>query len=153
MTINYIRKRNGDEVEFNPNKICAAVEKAVEAAEVEGAEEIAKEVTNEVLSYLKIFYKDSDAMPDVEQIQDLVEKVLVEKGHAEVAKSYILYREKHSKLRDTRKLFNDAIGSMNSYLEKADWKVNENSNMSFSLQGLNNFIASEITGQYWLQEI
>lgn len=153
MTINYIRKRNGDEVEFNPNKICAAVEKAVEAAEVEGAEEIAKEVTNEVLSYLKIFYKDSDAMPDVEQIQDLVEKVLVEKGHAEVAKSYILYREKHSKLRDTKKLFNDAIGSMNSYLEKADWKVNENSNMSFSLQGLNNFIASEITGQYWLQEI
>ena len=153
MTIKYIRKRNGDEVEFNPNKIFAAVEKAVEAAEVDGAEEIAKEVTNEVLSYLKIFYKDSDAMPDVEQVQDLVEKVLIEKGHAEVAKSYILYREKHSKLRDTKKLFNDAIGAMNSYLEKADWKVNENSNMSFSLQGLNNYIASEITGQYWLQEI
>ena len=153
MTIKYIRKRNGDEVEFNPNKIFAAVEKAVEAAEVDEAEAIAREVTNEVLSYLKIFYKDSDAMPDVEQVQDLVEKVLIEKGHAEVAKSYILYREKHSKLRDTKKLFNDAIGSMNNYLEKADWKVNENSNMSFSLQGLNNFIASEITGQYWLQEI
>jgi ribonucleoside-triphosphate reductase len=151
MSIKYVKKRDGTKVNFDSGKIKAAVLKAAEAVGNPG-EEIAAEITAEVLSYLKIFIKDGEAA-EVEQIQDLVEKILIEKGYSDIAKAYILYREQHSKLRDTKKLFSDAVNVMNDYLDRSDWKVNENSNMSYSLQGLNNFIASQITGQYWLQEI
>ncbi len=151
MSLEHIRKRDGSEVPFDASKIKAAVNSAAEA--VDGEDDIGEEITREVVSYLEIFFADSKSIPDVEQIQDLVEKVLIEKGYAEVAKAYILYREQHKKLRDTQQLFDDAVDAMNDYLERDDWKVNENSNMGYSLQGLNNFISSEITGQYWLKEI
>ncbi|MGM0500754.1 MAG: ribonucleoside triphosphate reductase, partial [Bacillota bacterium] len=151
MTLDYVKKRDGKKVEFKSEKIKNAVAKAAAAVDQE-SEEIAEEITAEVLSYLKIFFKDGGTL-EVEQIQDLVEKILIEKGCAEIAKAYILYREQHSKLRDGKKLFADAVNIMDDYLDRSDWKVNENSNMSYSLQGLNNYIASEITGQYWLQEI
>ncbi|MGC9490569.1 MAG: ribonucleoside triphosphate reductase, partial [Thermovirgaceae bacterium] len=108
--------------------------------------------TGAVLSFLEIFYGEK-GHPTVEQVQDLIEKVLIEKGYAEIAKAYILYREQHAKLRETGKLLANATRMVDSYLQKMDWKVNENSNMSFSLQGLNNYIASEVTAQYWLNEI
>ncbi|MFW6279321.1 MAG: anaerobic ribonucleoside-triphosphate reductase, partial [Bacillota bacterium] len=153
MSIKYITKRDGNKVPFDSKKIKDAVMKAANSVGMED-ETVGEEVTQEVLSYLNIFYKGEDqGVPDVEQIQDLVEKVLIEKGYAEVAKSYILYREQHKKIRDTKQLFNDALEAMNDYLQLDDWKVNENSNMGYSLQGLNNFIASEVTAQYWLQEI
>ncbi|MDZ7672047.1 MAG: ribonucleoside triphosphate reductase [Halanaerobiales bacterium] len=151
MALEYVKKRDGSTVEFDRLKIKKAVLKAAEAAEIEN-ELIGEEITQEVVSYLKIFFKE-DGVPEVEQIQDLVEKVLIEKGYAEVAKAYILYREQHKKIRDTKKMFNDAIDAMNNYLGLEDWKVKENSNMGYSLQGLNNFISSEVTSQYWLQEI
>ncbi|MFW6238025.1 MAG: ribonucleoside triphosphate reductase [Halanaerobiales bacterium] len=153
MVLKYIEKRDGKKVPFKSEKIKKAVLKAADAVDLED-ESIGEEVTQEVLSYLKIFFKDEErGIPHVEQVQDLVEKVLIEKGYAEVAKAYILYREQHSKIRNTKELFEDAIDSMNDYLNLDDWKVNENSNMGYSLQGLNNFIASEVTSQYWLQEI
>lgn len=151
MGLEYVKKRDGSTVEFNREKIENAVLKAASAVDLEN-EAIGEEITQEVVSYLKIFFGEK-GIPEVEQIQDLVEKVLIEKGYAEVAKAYILYREQHKKMRDTKKLFNDAIETMNNYLELEDWKVRENSNMSYSLQGLNNFISSEVTSQYWLQEI
>ncbi|MFW6410206.1 MAG: ribonucleoside triphosphate reductase [Halanaerobiales bacterium] len=151
MTINYVRKRSGEEVSFKAEKIENAVIKAARAVGNE-SEEIGKEVAREVISYLEIFF-DDNGVPEVEQIQDLVEKVLIEKGYAEIAKAYILYREQHSKIRNTQNLFADAIDKVKDYLDRADWRVNENSNMSFSLQGLNNFVASEVTSQYWLQEV
>ena len=149
--IRFVKKRDGSTVEFDRSKIKNAVLKAAEAVELEN-DLIGEEITQEVVSYLKIFFKE-EGIPEVEQIQDLVEKVLIEKGYAEVAKAYILYREQHKKIRDTKKMFNDAIDAMNNYLGLDDWKVRENSNMSYSLQGLNNFISSEVTSQYWLQEI
>ena len=151
MNLDYVIKRDGKKVEFKSEKIENAV--AMAASAVDQADpKIAAEITSEVLSYLKIFFKNGGTV-EVEQIQDLVEKVLIEKGYAEIAKAYILYREQHSKLRDSKKLFADAVNIMDDYLDRSDWKVNENSNMSYSLQGLNNYIASEVTGQYWLQEI
>ena len=149
--INYIKKRNGDKVKFKKDKIKKAVLKATKAVDMEN-EQIAAEVTNEVVSYLKIFYKE-EGIPSVEQVQDLVEKILIEEGYSDIAKSYILYREQHSKIRNTKQLFNDALDAVSNYLDRSDWKVNENSNMGYSLQGLNNHISSEVTGQYWLQEI
>ncbi len=153
MSIKYIIKRDGDKVPFDSKKIKDAVMKAAKAVDIDD-ETVGEEVTQEVLSYLNIFFKSEEqGVPDVEQVQDLVEKVLIEKGYAEVAKAYILYREQHKKIRQTKQLFNDALTAMNDYLKLEDWKVNENSNMGYSLQGLNNFIASEVTAQYWLQEI
>ncbi|MCF8008261.1 MAG: ribonucleoside triphosphate reductase [Halanaerobiales bacterium] len=151
MGIKYVKKRDDSTVEFNRKKIKDAVLKAAKAVDLID-ENIGEEITQEVVSYLNIFFKEN-GVPEVEQIQDLVEKVLIEKGYAEVAKAYILYREQHKKIRDTQKLFNDAIVAMKNYLSFDDWKVKENSNMGYSLQGLNNFISSEVTSQYWLQEI
>lgn len=151
MALKYVKKRDGNTVEFDRTKIKNAVLNAASAVDLE-KESIGEEITQEVVSYLNIFFED-DGIPEVEQIQDLVEKVLIEKGYAEVAKAYILYREQHNKIRDTKEMFNDAVEAMNDYLELEDWKVKENSNMGYSLQGLNNFISSEVTAQYWLQEI
>lgn len=151
MNLDYVKKRDGKKVKFKSEKIENAVAKAAAAVD-QVDQQIGAEITAEVISYLKIFFKNGGTV-EVEQIQDLVEKVLIEKGYAEIAKAYILYREQHSKLRDSKKLFADAVNIMDDYLDRSDWKVNENSNMSYSLQGLNNYIASEVTGQYWLQEI
>ncbi|HHU92989.1 MAG TPA: ribonucleoside triphosphate reductase [Halanaerobiaceae bacterium] len=149
--IRYIKKRDGRKVPFDEAKIKNAVYKASKAVNIEN-EEIAEEVTKAVLSYLNIFFKE-EGIPNVEQIQDLVEKILIEKGYSEIAKAYILYREQRAKLRDTKRVLSEALNIINRYLDRSDWKVNENSNMSFSLQGLNNHISSEITSQYWLQEV
>ncbi|MCF8000228.1 MAG: ribonucleoside triphosphate reductase, partial [Halanaerobiales bacterium] len=151
MPLKYVKKRDGNTVKFDRTKIKNAVLKAASAVDLEN-DAIGEEITQEVVSYLNIFF-EQEGIPEVEQIQDLVEKVLIEKGYAEVAKAYILYRQQHNKIRDTKKLFNDAVDAMNDYLELDDWKVKENSNMGYSLQGLNNFISSEVTAQYWLQEI
>jgi ribonucleoside-triphosphate reductase len=152
MGIEQIEKRDGREVAFQREKIEQAIFKATKAVE-KTSYDIAEEVTDEVLSYLEIFFKNEDSIPTVEQVQDLVEKVLIEKDYPEIGKAYILYREQHNKLRRTEELFGDALDTVEDYLGRNDWKVNENSNMSYSLQGLNNHVASEVTAQYWLQEI
>jgi len=152
MSIRYIAKRDGTRSIFDSKKISNAVMKASKAVERTEPSIIADEITGEVLSYLNIFF-GKEGIPTVEQVQDLVEKILIEKGYADIAKAYILYREQHAKLRDTRKLIGNAAKMVNQYLEQMDWKVNENSNISYSLQGLNNYIASEVTAQYWLNEI
>jgi ribonucleoside-triphosphate reductase len=152
MSIRYIEKRDGSKDLFDGKKIHYAVIKATKAVGRAESDMIADEITREVVSYLNIFF-NREGVPTVEQVQDLVEKILIEKGYADIAKAYILYREQHAKLRDTRELLGNAAKMVNKYLEKMDWKVNENSNMSYSLQGLNNYIASEVTAQYWLNEI
>ncbi|MFW5962029.1 MAG: ribonucleoside triphosphate reductase [bacterium] len=153
MTIKKILKRNGEKVPFKLKKIRLAVEQAANKVGSSKPSEIGEEIAQEVLSYLNIFFVNDENVPSVEQVQDLVEKTLIEKEYAAIAKEYITYRQQRNKLRETKKLFQDGINKMNDYLGQLDWKVNENSNMGYSLQGLNNFIASEITGQYWLQEI
>jgi ribonucleoside-triphosphate reductase (formate) len=150
-TSKYIRKRDGRIVPFDPEKITEAIFKAAKA--VGGAErEPAKSVSDSVIGILDIICKD-DRIPTVENVQDLVEKILIEKGHARVAKAFILYREQHRKIREAKALFQEGLGLVEDYLDKSDWRVNENSNMSFSLQGLNNHIASAITAKYWLERI
>ncbi|EEX48178.1 anaerobic ribonucleoside-triphosphate reductase [Jonquetella anthropi E3_33 E1] len=151
MLIRYIFKRDGSQVLFDREKIRVAVMKAA-AAVGSSDPSIGENVTRQVESYLAIFY-DHDSIPSVEQIQDLVERILIENDYAEVAKAYILYRRQRARIRDTKELLGGAADLVNRYLDNIDWKVNENSNMSYSLQGLNNYIASEITAQYWLNEI
>ena len=150
-TSNFIRKRDGRIVPFTAEKITDAIYKAAQA--VGGSDRsTAQSISDSILGILNIIYKDG-RIPTVENVQDLVEKMLIERGHAKVAKAYILYRDQHRKIREGKSLLNEGLGLIESYLDQSDWRVNENSNMSYSLQGLNNHIASAITAKYWLERI
>lgn len=149
--LEYIRKRDGRLVPFESEKVVQAIQKAVQAV---GGTDLDKprEITLQVAGILEIIYKDG-RLPTVENVQDLVEKCLIENGHAKVAKAYILYRQQHASLRRTKQFMQEAAESVDSYLTREDWRVNENANMGYSLQGLNNHIASNITSNYWLSKI
>ncbi len=149
--LEYIRKRDGRLAAFEEGKISEAIKKAVRAV---GGQDMTKaeEITRQVVGILEIIYKD-DRAPTVENVQDLVEKQLIESGHAQTAKAYILYRRQHEQLRATKSFMQESIDAIDSYLTQEDWRVKENANMGYSLQGLNNHIASNITSNYWLNKI
>jgi len=150
-SIKFIRKRNNVLVEFNPKKISNAIFNA--AKSVGGTDnEASDKISAKVVSYLEIVYKNGN-YPSVEIVQDMVEKILIEEGHAKTAKAFILYRQQHNQIRKTNELFSEANKLLDQYINKSDWKVNENSNMSYSLQGLNNYISTSFTTHYWLNKI
>ena len=95
----------------------------------------------------------SNSIPAVEEIQDLVEKILIENGHARVAKAFILYREQRRRVRTTKDILLDIVNTMDGYLKQEDWRVNENSNVSYSLGGLILYNSGAITANYWLENI
>ena len=143
-----IKKRDGRVVPFDSSKITAAIAKAGSATSEFGEKE-AKKLTLRVLTLaheLKL-----DPAPEVEQIQDIVEAVLLDSPFFKTAKAYILYREQHAQIRQITTKAN--VDLVNHYIQKLDWKINENSNMCYSLQGLNNYISSEVTSEYWLNSI
>ena len=143
-----IKKRDGRLVKFNADKITNAINKAGMATE-EFDLTIAKKLTIRVLNLAEELF-DSKIMT-VEEIQDIVEEVLLSSPYRRTAKSYIIYRDQHARLREiTNKMEVDLV---DQYLKKIDWKINENSNMDYSLQGLNNYISSEVSKVYWLNEI
>ena len=92
-----------------------------------------------------------DRIPSVEEIQDIVEETLLQSPYRKTAKAYIIYRDQHARLREI--INKMEVDLVDQYLSKADWKINENSNMDYSLQGLNNYISSEVSKVYWLNEI
>jgi len=143
-----IKKRSGRTVPFDKNKITAAIAKAGEATGEFGLKEAAK-LTKKIIIRAEKSIKD--AIPQVEQIQDIVEDVLLRSKFKKTAKAYIIYREQHAQLRDIANSFNS--GLVEQYLRRTDWQVKENSNMSYSLQGLNNYVSSEISKNYWLNKI
>lgn len=149
-TIMQIRKRNGDIVEFTKEKITNAIGKAMEAVG-EPDPGKAKELSDQVVKDLnKKFHFRS--IPAVEEIQDIVEETLISNRQIKAAKSYILYRDQHARLREMRSMIN-SNNIMEDYLKQTDWRVKENSNMSYSLQGLNNHLASIISSNYWLNKV
>jgi len=145
-----IRKRDDRIVDFEQEKIASAIFKAMRAVG-EPDQEKADKLSDKVVELLnKKFHERS--IPAVEEIQDLVEEVLIEERLIKVAKAYIVYRDQHSKMRDIQSMINsDEL--MESYLSQLDWKVKENSNMDYSLQGLNNYVASSISTNYWLNKV
>jgi len=149
MDISRIKKRDGRIVPFETDKIAQAIFKAAKA--VGGKDfSIAQELADKVIEIAQ--YVDDDEIATVEGIQDLVEKVLVKNGHYKTAKAYILYRKQHDDIRKAGQLFlNNQI--IANYLEKNDWRVKENSNMTYSLQGMNFHISSLIVSQYWQDQI
>lgn len=143
-----VRKRDGRQVPFDASKIQAAIAKAG-AATGQFGPETAQQLTLRVLSLAQMTLLTNT--PSVEQLQDLVEDVLLTSPFKKTAKAYILYRDQHARIRElTQKADVDLI---DNYLDRLDWQVQENSNMAYSLQGLNNYISSEISKTYWLNKI
>jgi ribonucleoside-triphosphate reductase (formate) len=143
-----IRKRDGRVVSFEAVNVENAIFKAGQVTG-EFEADTARHLTIRVLSYAEAVVKDS--VPTVEQIQDIVEDILLTSPFKKTAKAYILYRDQHAKIRE---LIQKAdVDLIDSYLQRMDWKVQENSNMDYSLQGLNNYISSEISKTYWLNKI
>jgi ribonucleoside-triphosphate reductase (formate) len=143
-----IRKRDGRIVNFDSSKITAAVAKAGNATG-EFDERETRKLTLRILTLAHDLHLGP--LPDVESIQDIVERVLLDSPFYKSAKAYILYREQHAQIRAISTEAN--IDLVEHYIQKLDWKIKENSNMSFSLQGLNNYISSDITSEYWLNKI
>ena len=148
MLFSLITKRDGRVVDFDASKITAAILRAGKATG-EFEEREAKRLTMQVISLAQNLGLPEN--PDVETVQDMVEQVLIASPFRATAKAYILYREQRSQLRRIKTKVN--VDLMEGYLNKMDWRVRENSNMGFSLQGLNNYIASDITSEYWLSRI
>ncbi|MCK9557430.1 MAG: ribonucleoside triphosphate reductase [Candidatus Cloacimonetes bacterium] len=143
-----IRKRNGHIVDFDKSKISNAIFKAGDASgefDAEMADKLCLRVLNLAQQSL------TEEIPDVEKIQDIVEEVLLSSPYKKTAKAYIIYRDQHARIREM--VSSAGVKLIDQYLEKLDWQVNENSNMAYSLQGLNNYIASEVSKTYWLNKI
>jgi len=148
--IKKIKKRNGKIVAFSPSKIERAIWQAFKAAG-EGSRSEAKNLTQKVIKELEERF-NSTIIPEVEQVQDLIEQILLRDDFEKTYRAFTLYRELHRKLRDVTSLV-DSDELIEKYLEKMDWRVKENANMTYSLQGLNNHVASIISANFWLNKI
>ncbi len=148
--ITQIRKRNGSIEKFKREKITWAIFKAATAVGGDDWEK-AEFLTDQVMDAASLRYKDG--LAEVEAVQDIVEKVLIENGHAKTAKAFILYREKRKGARELNALIGATIGLFGDYLQDRDWKIQENANTQRSINGMNNYIRESFTKQYWLHEI
>ena len=148
--ITKIKKRDGRIVTFKQEKITNAVYKAVTAVSEEDGK-LAQKLSNQVVKILNRRFEDK--VLGVEDVQDIVEEVLIQADLFEVAKAYILYREQHRKIREAAKATKESLEMIDQYLQEVDWEVKENANMTYSLQGLNNYISNGATKKYWLDKI
>lgn len=148
--LTHIQKRDGRIEKFHPEKITWAIFKAATACggkDFERAETLCKQVIELAAA------KYGSGIPDVEAIQDLVEKVLIENGHAQTAKAFILYREKRKSARELSALIGATIDMFSDYLGDRDWHIQENANTQKSVNGLNNYVREVFTKKYWLHEV
>jgi anaerobic ribonucleoside-triphosphate reductase len=146
----FVLKRDSKLEPFDQERITNAVWKAAKAVGGKDREQ-AKCISDQVVADLKNRFGE-DGVPTVEEIQDTVEKMLIENGHAQTAKAFILYRKQHQDMRELAALLSSA-DLVDQYLEIEDWRVKENSNMSYSLQGLNNYLSSTVIAKYWITRI
>ena len=151
--ITKVQKRDDTIVDFDQEKITNAIFKAITATG-QGDGKKSKRISEKVVKILnRRFGHAQEEIPNVEQIQDLVEEVLILEGLVETAKAYILYREQRRRIREAVTFSEEAVERIDQYLEKLDWEVQENANMAFSLQGLNHYGVSYIVKKYWLNKI
>ncbi|MBS4033292.1 MAG: hypothetical protein KGZ85_02400, partial [Ignavibacterium sp.] len=147
----HVQKRDKSIVPFDRERIRLAVFKALTASG-EGNGVKSKRVAAKVEKILSRRFK-KDETPNVEQIQDVIEEILILEGFVETAKAYILYRDQRRKIRESTQIKEEAIDRVDDYLERLDWEVNENANMAYSLQGLNHYGVSYIVKKYWLNKV
>ncbi len=150
--IQRIEKRDGEVVPFDKSKITNAIYAAAKSVGEE-SKKACKDLADVVTKELERRYEDKKReLPDVEEIQNLVEEVLMEKAHPKTAKAYIRYRQQHENIRQISRFIED-VTLVEDYLNRDDWEVKENANMSYSLQGLNNYLSEKVIRKYWLKKI
>ena len=149
--IKKVVKRSGRVVPFEQEKITKAVTKAFSVTG-EGSPKDAEKVSEKVVQYLNKNYQKG-YIPEIEEVQDATEKILMVLDFDDTAKAYILYREQHRKVRETEESIDEATSLVDKYIDEVDWRVKENANMSYSLQGLNNYISSVVSSKYWMNRI
>ncbi|MDR1335056.1 MAG: hypothetical protein LBJ19_02155, partial [Holosporaceae bacterium] len=146
----FILKRDGTKVPFDQEKIVSAIRKAgVETGEFTEAD--ARHITFKVIKILK--HRSDSNIPDIEQIQDLVEQVLINENYFKTARAYIVYRERRGELRRDRKNMVDVVLSINEYLDRLDWRVHANANQGYSLGGMILNISGKMMANYWLNKV
>ncbi|MEN8209181.1 MAG: ribonucleoside triphosphate reductase [Candidatus Fermentibacteria bacterium] len=145
-----IRKRDGKIVNFTKLKIEKAVERTLNSSSTDADP---GEIADQVEATLYMNYFKNGSIPTVEHIQDFIEETLVLRKLTSAARAFILYREKKNETRDVDHLLSGMEETVSDYLGKSDWRVKENSNMNYSLQGLNFYMSSSITRKYWLSKI
>jgi ribonucleoside-triphosphate reductase (formate) len=146
-----IRTRDGREVPFDAARIQSAILRAGQASGEFGELE-AGLLTAQVVKVLAHRYHDG-RLPDMEGIQDVVEQTLIAANHFETARSYIVYREQHSRLRDERRTLVDVAASIDEYLDRSDWRVAANANQGYSLGGLILNTSGKMIANYWLSHV
>lgn len=148
--ITKIRKRDGRLVDYDIGKIENAIAKAMIAlgdGEIKDCKKMAK------ITELNLVEKFEDKVPSVEDVQDIVENVLMTNGYENVAKAYIIYRKDHEKVRHIHETVMDYKSTVDKYLNLADWRVKENSTVTYSVGGLILSNSGAITANYWLSEV
>ncbi len=146
-----IKKRDGKIVDFQLSKIQQAIQKAFEATECAYNEDILQLLALRAVSKSQSQIKDN--ILEIELIQDKVEQSLEESGFTDVAKAYIIYRKQHQNIRELTKDMLNFSATVNDYLDKADWRVKENSTVSYSIGGLILHNSGTVIANYWLNEL
>ena len=146
-----VKKRDGSIVSYDMGKIETAVKKAFNAQQVEYTDDIIERLALRVSADFS--HKIKDGVVTVEDIQDSVEVVLIQAGYVEVSKCYILYRKQREKLRNIKSTLLDYKGTVDNYLNVSDWRVKENSTVTYSVGGLILNNSGAITANYWLTEV
>ena len=144
-------KRDGEVTEFNLGKINDAIAKAFDATNKSYNDDIIGLLSLRVSSDFQ--EKIQDNKVNVEDIQDSVEKTLESTGYTDVAKAYILYRRQREKMRNMKNTILDYKDVVNSYVKVEDWRVKENSTVTYSVGGLILSNSGAVTANYWLSEI
>ena len=150
INIESVTKRDGTLAPFDSTKIYNAINKAGTTTGEFGEQE-SWLLTAQVLKVLK--HKFSESLPSIEQIQDIVEQVLISSNYFATAKAYILYRDQRNRARTDHKVMVDVESSVNEYLEKLDWRINENANQGYSNGGLILNVSGKVTANYWLSHV
>ena len=144
-------KRDGQVTEFNLGKINDAIARAFDATQMAYNDDIIGLLSLRVSAHFQDKIKDGKI--SVEAIQDSVETVLEQTGYTEVAKAYILYRKQREKMRNMKSTILDYKDVINSYVKVEDWRVKENSTVTYSVGGLILSNSGAVTANYWLSEI
>ncbi len=146
-----IQKRDGSVVPFDIGKIQSAIEKAFIATDMVFTDDILELLSLRAIARFQP--EIENGVIHLERVQDAVEKALVEAGFAETAKAYILYRKQHEKIRNFDKNMLDFSRTVNDYLDRSDWRVRENSTVSYSIGGLILHNSGTVVANYWLNEV
>ncbi|MBP6981833.1 ribonucleoside triphosphate reductase, partial [Candidatus Gracilibacteria bacterium] len=150
MSLYKVKKRNGTIVSFEREKIELAIIKAMKSLKITDdlyARAMSEEIT------VGLSQKYTESVPDVENIQDEVENMLMKSGYEQVARAYILYRNEHKKIREKTGVTLDVGKTIDEYLDKSDWRVNANANSGYSLGGLILNTSGKVSANYWLSSV